>query len=364
MAIGQSALENMVSNFWKNKKVFLTGHSGFKGSWMSLWLVKAGAQLTGYSLGVPTQPSLFEGLNLAKDMNSIFGDIRDLETLKKSVKAAQPEIVIHMAAQPLVRYSYHHPVETYMTNVMGTVHLFEAVREAKSIKAMINVTSDKCYENQERVEGYEEHEPMGGYDPYSNSKGCAELVTSAYRRSFCEKENILVASGRAGNVIGGGDWAEDRLVPDIVRSVIANKTLTIRNPHSVRPWQHVLEPVGGYLQLAEKLYSQGSELAEGFNFGPSEADHSNVKNIITIMNKYWDNKIKYEVVSLDQNPHEAKLLSLNCAKAEKKLNWRPKWNLDQALKATVDWNKAYLDKQSVKDITLKQIEDYERSNIF
>jgi CDP-glucose 4,6-dehydratase len=348
----------MVESFWKNKKVFLTGHTGFKGSWMSLWLLKAGAQLTGYSLGLPTTPSLFEELSIAKEMNSIFADIRDAEKIKKAMKEAQPEIVIHMAAQPLVRYSYQEPVETYMTNVMGTVFLFEAARAAGSVKAVLNVTSDKCYENQEREAGYKEDEPMGGFDPYSNSKGCAELVTAAYRRSFFEKENIALASGRAGNVIGGGDWALDRIVPDIVRSVLNKQTLSIRNPKATRPWQHVLEPVGGYLHLTEKLYTEGKTFAEGFNFGPSKTDHCNVESIILKMNQHWNNKIKYEVIISESNPHEAHLLSLDCSKAQEKLGWKPKWNLDQALLATVEWNEKRSAGQSVREITLNQIQNY------
>jgi CDP-glucose 4,6-dehydratase len=352
----------MVESFWKNKKVFLTGHTGFKGSWMSLWLLKAGANLTGYSLGLPSTPSLFEELKISKDMNSIFADIRDLENLKREVKEAQPEIIIHMAAQPLVRYSYAEPVETYMTNVMGTVHLFEAARKAGSVKAVLNVTSDKCYENLEREEGYKEHEAMGGNDPYSNSKGCAELVTHAYRQSFFKKEGLLLASGRAGNVIGGGDWADDRLVPDIIRSVIKNETLVIRSPKSVRPWQHVLEPVGGYLHLAEMLYNGGEKYAEGFNFGPSKEDHCDVENIILKMNKVWNGKIRYEIVQSQSNPHEAKLLTLDCEKARQKLNWQPRWNLNQALQKTVEWNEQRLiDLSSVKDVTLRQISEYQQS---
>lgn len=351
----------MNDNFWKNKKVFLTGHTGFKGSWMSLWLLKAGADLTGYSMGLPTKPSLFEELGIDKDMNSILSDIRDLPKIKKAVSEAKPEIIIHMAAQPLVRYSYTEPVETYMTNVMGTVHVFEAARAAKSVKAIVNVTSDKCYENQERKAGYQEHEPMGGHDPYSNSKGCAELVTSAYRKSFFENEGISIASGRAGNVIGGGDWAADRLVPDIVRSVLSNEKLIIRNPKATRPWQHVLEPVGGYLHLTEKLYTEGKAFAEGFNFGPSTADHCDVENIILKMNKHWNNKIKFEINKSDANPHEANLLSLDCSKAERVLKWKPRWNLDKALKMTVDWNEQRLAKVSVKNICLEQIAGYEQS---
>lgn len=351
----------MVENFWKNKKVFLTGHSGFKGSWMSLCLLKAGAQLTGYSLGYPTKPSLFEDLKLDHEMNSIFADIRNPDQLKKAVVEAQPDIVIHMAAQPLVRYSYQNPIETYMTNVMGTVHLFEAARSTNSVRAILNVTSDKCYENQERNAGYQEHEPMGGYDPYSNSKGCSELVTSAYRRSYFEKDNVFLASGRAGNVIGGGDWSQDRLIPDIVRSVLSHETLIIRNPHATRPWQHVLEPVHAYLNLVEKLYTHGTEYTEGFNFGPSTDDHCSVENIILKMNKLWNNKIKYEIVQSDKNPHEAHLLSLDCSKAKAKLGWVPRWNLDRALRMTVDWNEQRSGSRSVRDICLTQIKDYELS---
>lgn len=349
----------MVNNFWKDKKVFLTGHSGFKGSWASLWLLNKGAQLTGYSMGYPTQPSLFKDLNIDKDMNSIFADIRDFEKVKNAVKEAKPDIVIHMAAQPLVRYSYREPVETYMTNVMGTVHLFEAVRASGSVKAVINVTSDKCYENQERKAGYKEFEPMGGHDPYSNSKGCSELVTSAYRKSFFEKQGVMLGSGRAGNVIGGGDWAENRLVPDIVRSVLHNETLEIRSPRSVRPWQHVLEPVSGYMLLAEKLYLNGGVFAEGFNFGPSEADHCDVENILIKMNKFWDNKVKYKIVESENNPHEANLLSLDCSKAAEVLNWTPRWNLDKALKMTVEWNKKRLDGVPIANICMEQIRDFE-----
>lgn len=349
----------MVNSFWKNKKVFLTGHTGFKGSWMSLWLLKSGAQLTGYSLGLPTMPSLFEELKIEKDMNSVIADIRDEQKVKRAVQAANPDIIIHMAAQPLVRYSYHHPVETYMTNVMGTVFLYEAARTLKNVKAIVNVTSDKCYENVERHDGYKEHEPMGGHDPYSNSKGCSELVTSAYRKSFFELQGVALGSGRAGNVIGGGDWALDRLVPDIVRSVENKQTLNIRNPRATRPWQHVLEPVGGYLNLAEKLYVDGKKYAEGFNFGPAKTDHADVENIILKMNQHWDNKIKYQIEpASDKNPHEAHLLSLDCTKAYEVLKWKPKWNLDQALKNTIDFNERRWNGESTQSICQQQIDSY------
>ncbi len=345
--------------FWKNKKVFLTGHTGFKGSWMSLWLLKAGADLTGYSLGLPTQPSLFAELKLEHEMKSQFDDIRDLEKLKKAVIAAQPEIVIHMAAQPLVRYSYHNPVETYMTNVMGTVHLFESVRAVSSTRAIVNITSDKCYENKERLAGYTEDEAMGGHDPYSNSKGCAELVTSAYRSSFFNKEQIYLASGRAGNVIGGGDWAADRLVPDIIRSVLENKVLSIRNPRATRPWQHVLEPLSGYLTLAQKLYEHGSDFAEGFNFGPTQQDHCDVEQILIKMNSFWNHRIRYEIDTSGAQLHEANYLGLNCAKAASKLKWRPRWNVDEALQKTVEWVEKRTHQKSVREICLEQISNYE-----
>ncbi len=345
--------------FWKNKKVFLTGHTGFKGSWTSLWLLKMGAHVTGYALQPPTQPSLFDELRISQDMNSILGDVRHLDQLKKSIKEAQPEIVIHMAAQPLVRYSYQEPLETYMTNVIGTVNLFEAIRSTSSVRSIVNVTSDKCYENHERKAGYKEHEPMGGYDPYSNSKGCSELVTSAYRNSFFNQSGVLLASGRAGNVIGGGDWAQDRLIPDTVRSVINKNVLSIRNPSAVRPWQHVLEPVYGYLQLAQKLYEQDLACASAFNFGPEDSDHRTVEYILQAMNRFWNNAIKYEVVHSDNNPHEAHLLALDCSKAKTSLSWKPRWNLDIALEATVDWHKRRLQGESVVDNTLRQISEYQ-----
>ena len=362
MGFGQSSLENMVESFWKNKKVFLTGHTGFKGSWASLWLLKAGAQLTGYSKDIPTNPSLFEELKISQDMNSIIGDVRDLDFLKKSVVEAKPEVIIHMAAQPLVRYSYTNPLETYMTNVMGTVHLFESALATESVRAVLNVTTDKCYENQEREEGYKEHEPMGGHDPYSNSKGCSELVTSAYRKSFFAKRGIGLASARAGNVIGGGDWALDRLIPDIVRAVYNNEKVIIRNPQSTRPWQHVLEPVGGYLSLVEGLYNNKPGYAEGFNFGPNSNDNCSVDHIIQLLNKYWDGRVNYEIINSDQNPHEAKLLSLDCSKAEKIIGWKPRWNIDTSLKSIIEWNEHRVSKNEVLSICLKQIGEYELSN--
>lgn len=350
--------KNNQNKFWQGKNVLLTGHTGFKGSWMSLWLLELGANVSGYALKPSTTPSLFDEAKLSSRMNSRIGDIRDLESTQKMAKELKPDIIIHMAAQPLVRYSYDAPVETYMTNVMGTVHVFEAARATGSVQTILNVTSDKCYENIETHRGYTEADPMGGSDPYSNSKGCAELVTSAYRKSFFQKAGIGLASGRAGNVIGGGDWAQDRLVPDIVRSVLNKKPLTIRNPHSLRPWQHVLEPLNGYLTLAQKLFEDGKTYSESFNFGPAVSECCNVENVIELMNGHWENLIKYEIVQTEDQHHEAKLLTLDCTKAKKVLNWEPKWSTSIALEKTVIWNKHRLDNQKIDDVCLRQIREY------
>ena len=360
MVIWESAVEavEISKNFWKNKKVFLTGHTGFKGSWMSLWLLQLEAKVVGYSKDIPTIPSLFEEMKLEKDMHSITGDVRDLENLKKHVTQTNPDLVIHMAAQPLVRYSYQHPVETYMTNVMGTVHVLESALACTNTRGVLNVTSDKCYENFEKPEPYREDEPMGGYDPYSNSKGCSELVTSAYRKSFYQSRNLGLATGRAGNVIGGGDWAQDRLIPDIVRSVINNTTLEIRYPRAIRPWQHVLEPLSGYLSLAEKLYGDAKTFSKGYNFGPLQHDHCDVETIIKKMNVSWQNKIKYEIKASENNPHEAHYLKLDCTRAMSELGWRPRWSVDEALKQVVDWNIHRMSGGNVREFTAKQINEY------
>ena len=279
-------------SFWVGKVVLLTGHTGFKGSWLSLWLQSMGANVIGYALPPPTNPSLFISANVANDMTSIAGDMRDFPALLSVVEKYQPEIIIHMAAQSLVRHSYANPVETYSTNVMGTVHLLEAARQADSVRAIINVTSDKCYENREWIWGYRENEAMGGYDPYSNSKGCAELVAAAYRNSYFNPASFAdhgvgLASARAGNVIGGGDWAEDRLIPDIMRAITQNKPASIRNPHAIRPWQHVLEPLSGYLMLAEKLWKNGAAFGEAWNFGPNDEDAKPVQWIVEQLTKSW-----------------------------------------------------------------------------
>jgi CDP-glucose 4,6-dehydratase len=367
MAIRQCAVEGVEVNslFWKGKRVLLTGHTGFKGSWLSLWLQSLGAEVVGYALAPPTNPSLFEVAEVAKGMTSIIGDIRDLERLRKVFAEHKPEIVIHMAAQPLVRYSYVEPVETYSTNVMGTVNLLEAVRGANSVKAVVNVTSDKCYENREWVWGYRENEAMGGYDPYSNSKGCAELVTSAYRNSFFHSDKyqthgVAIGSGRAGNVIGGGDWADDRLIPDIMRAITHGKPVNIRSPHAIRPWQHVLEPLSGYLVLAQKLYEQGTTYAEGWNFGPNDEDAKPVQWIVEKLTQTWGEGASW---TLDggEHPHEAHYLKLDCSKAKMRLDWHPRWHLDQALAAIVEWHRAHRDGKNMRELTLQQISTYQHS---
>ena len=353
----------MNPDFWRGKRVFMTGHTGFKGSWLSLWLQQLGAEVTGYALQPPTNPSLFEVADVAKRMTSIIGDIRDPEALNKAMSDAEPDIVIHMAAQPLVRYSYVNPVETYSTNVMGTVHLLEAVRKNHSVRAVVNVTSDKCYENREWVWGYRENEPMGGFDPYSNSKGCAELVASAYRNSFFNptrfgEHHVALASVRAGNVIGGGDWADDRLIPDILRAIAENRPVVIRSPHAIRPWQHVLEPLSGYLQLAQKLHEEGIAYAEGWNFGPNDEDARPVQWIVERLTQQWGEGASWQ---LDEgnHPHEAHYLRLDCSKAKMRLDWQPRWHLDRALEAIVDWQRAYLTGQNMHEYTLKQIAVYQ-----
>lgn len=366
MAIRQSTLEGVEVNaaFWRGKKVFMTGHTGFKGSWLSLWLQQMGAQVTGFALHPPTNPSLFEVANVAQGMTSIIGDIRDGEALAKAMRDAAPDIVIHMAAQPLVRYSYVNPVETYSTNVMGTVHLLEAVRQTPTVRAVVNVTSDKCYDNKEWVWGYRENEPMGGFDPYSNSKGCAELVTSAYRNSFFNPEKyadhrVALASGRAGNVIGGGDWADDRLIPDILRAIGDSKPVVIRSPHAIRPWQHVLEPLSGYLLLAEKLYTQGIAYAEGWNFGPSDEDAKPVQWIVEQLTQQWGEGASWQLDG-GEHPHEAHYLKLDCSKAKMRLDWQPRWHLGHTLEMIVSWQQAWLAKQDMRSFTLKQIEQYSK----
>jgi CDP-glucose 4,6-dehydratase len=346
--------------FWKGKKVFLTGHTGFKGGWLSLWLASMGAKVTGFALAPNTTPNLFEVLAIDSLIEkSHIADIRDLAGLLKAMSEAKPDVVIHMAAQPLVRYSYANPVETYATNVMGTVHVLESARAIDTVRATVVVTTDKCYENKEWVWGYRENEPMGGYDPYSNSKGCAELVTSAYRQSYFSDFNSAnkVASARAGNVIGGGDWSEDRLIPDAIKAFEANKPLMIRNPLATRPWQHVLEPLSGYLILAQALYDQGSAFASSWNFGPRDEDNRAVQEVVDLLISGWGDAVCWEKEGLEQ-PHEANLLKLDCSKARMQLGWTPKWNLETAVQKIVEWQKSFQAKENMQELSLGQINDY------
>lgn len=354
--------EMISKEFWQDKKVFITGHTGFKGSWLCLWLYSLGAKVTGYALQPPTTPSLFELCKIEGLVSHIIGDVRDAEALNNAMNKVQPEIVIHMAAQPLVRDSYKIPAETYTINVMGTVHLFEAVRQCKSVKAVVNVTTDKCYENKEWLWGYRENEPMGGYDPYSNSKACSELVTASYRNSFFHpskyaEHGVAIASARAGNVIGGGDWAADRLIPDCINSLLYNKRIYIRSPQAIRPWQHVLEPLSGYLMLAQKLYEEGIPFAEGWNFGPNDSDSKPVEWIVQKMCEQWGGNASYEIDTSPQ-PHEASYLKLDCSKARMRLAWEPRWNLEQALSKIIEWVSAYRENQNMRDVCLQQIKQY------
>jgi CDP-glucose 4,6-dehydratase len=348
----------MNSDFWRGRRVFLTGHTGFKGGWLSLWLQSLGAEIHGYALNPPTEINIFSVAEVGKGMaSSKIADIRDSDMLRYAMQAAQPEIVLHLAAQPLVRYSYAQPSETYAVNVMGTVHLLEAVRATLSVKAVVNVTTDKCYENREWVWGYRENEAMGGFDPYSSSKGCAELVTSAYRRSFLGPAGIALASARAGNVIGGGDWADDRLIPDFLRATDAGNILEIRSPQSTRPWQHVLEPLSGYLLLAEKLYTDGLSFAEGWNFGPADEDAQPVSWIIERLAE-TRNDVKWQFDESTQ-PHEANYLKLDSSKARTQLGWHPRWRLRDALEKTLLWHEAWRKAENMRSVTLEQIAAYQ-----
>jgi CDP-glucose 4,6-dehydratase len=346
------------SAFWRGKTVLVTGHTGFKGSWLCLLLQQMDAKVVGYALSPPTQPSLFEIANVSDGMVSHIGDVRDGDKLKQVFSKHQPEIVLHLAAQALVRHSYVDPVETYSTNVMGTVNLLEALRQTESVRSVVNVTTDKCYENREWVWGYRENEAMGGHDPYSNSKGCSELVTAAYRNSFFHRPGSpAVASARAGNVIGGGDWARDRLIPDMVRAISEGMPVKIRSPHAIRPWQHVMEPLSGYLVLAERLHQDGTDFAEGWNFGPKDDDTRTVSWIVEQLTREWGDGASW---SLDQgeHPHEAHYLKLDCSKAAMRLGWWPRWQLQSAIRHIAAWHKAHLAGENMREITLSQIDNY------
>lgn len=353
----------MNTAFWKDKKVLITGHTGFKGGWLALWLKSMGAVTIGYALPPPTNPSLFETCRISKMINSIHGDIRDSKTLKKIFKEYKPEIVFHMAAQSIVRVSYREPVETYETNVMGTVNLFEACRHIPSVKVIVNITSDKCYENKERVLGYREDDAMGGYDPYSSSKGCAELVTSAYIKSYFNPDKYRehgksVASVRAGNVIGGGDWAEDRLIPDCIRAFMSGQIPEIRYPDAVRPWQHVFEPLYGYLLLGQRLYEDGTKFTGAWNFGPDDSDAKPVRWIVEQIILMWGDNVSWRISGGEQ-PHEAHHLKLDCSKAKTGLDWHPCWDLRAGLQKTIEWYKAYRSNEDMLNFSMEQIKSYE-----
>jgi CDP-glucose 4,6-dehydratase len=354
----------MMNSFWKEKKVLITGHTGFKGSWLSLWLQKLGAEVIGYSLNPPSTPAMFELACVDQNMISVEGDVTDYRNLFEVIHKYEPEIIFHMAAQSLVRKSYQEPINTFATNVMGTVHLLEASRYTNSVRVIVNVTSDKCYENKESLWGYREVDPMGGYDPYSSSKGCSELITTAFRHSYFnknsfERRNISLASARAGNVIGGGDWAEDRIVPDVIRSLIKSEPIHIRNPSAIRPWQHVLEPLHGYLSLAEKLWINEEDYCEGWNFGPSDHHAVTVQELTNTLINSWGEKNKL-IVNKDSKKYEAKYLRLDCSKALQKLNWKPKLTFDEMVKLTIEWYRSNAVNKDMRRITLNQIEYFEK----
>ena len=349
----------MDRNFWKGKKVFITGHTGFKGGWLSIWLAESGAKVTGYSLKPETNPSLFKSCSIEKKINSIIGDVRDEKKLKKTILEAEPDIVFHLASQSLVLKSYENPVETYEINLMGTVNILNAMRDISSVKAFINVTSDKCYANDENLKAFKENDSMGGYDPYSSSKACSELITAAYRSSFF-KNIVAIATARAGNVIGGGDWAENRIIPDFIKKIQQKQKLVIRNPESIRPWQFVLEPLNGYLRLAEKLFQNSLDYAESWNFGPDNQDDKSVEWLISKFDKEYGEGSNFEIESTENSLHEAKNLKLDCSKSMKRLNWSPKLNIEKSISMTCAWYKNfYKGDQDMYSFSAEQIKQYE-----
>ncbi|ASA19862.1 CDP-glucose 4,6-dehydratase [Paenibacillus donghaensis] len=356
-------------NFWKDKKVFITGHTGFKGSWLSIWLHQLGAKITAYSTAPPTVPSLYQISNADQLLTSVIGDIRDAYLLQRTMRDADPDIVFHLAAQPLVRESYINPVDTYAVNVLGTVNVLEAIRQnnllGAGIKALVNVTTDKCYDNKEWLWGYRESDPLGGFDPYSNSKACSELITSCYRNSFFnphryQEHGVAIASARAGNVLGGGDWASERLIPDCFKSFCNQAPLVIRSPNSIRPWQHVLEPLSGYLLLGQRLLEEGIRYADSWNFGPEEQDAKSVESVVRRFCSLWGEGAVYETQP-DNRLHEAAALRLDCSKAKLQLGWHPRWDLDTALINTAAWYKAYLNQEDMLEICRRQIRQFEQS---
>lgn len=350
-------MENLVTpTFWSNRRVLITGHTGFKGGWLALWLSQLGARIHGFALPPATDPNLFQIAQVERHLVSILGDVRERQAVDSALSAANPEIIFHLAAQPLVKDGYLHPVDTYATNVMGTVHLLEAARQAPSLRAIVVVTTDKCYENKEWSWPYRENESLGGVDPYSSSKACVEMVTNAYRCSFLDTMDVRVATARAGNVFGGGDWSPNRLVPDLLNACSENRSPTIRNPQSVRPWQHVLEPLAGYLMLAEALWADEA-IERAWNFGPAEDDCREVGDVADIVCRLWGNTANWqrEIVAF---PHEAGVLRLDASHARQRLKWRPRWTLTEGLEKTVSWHKAWLAGQSMSDTCRRQIEEY------
>ncbi|MBZ1350136.1 CDP-glucose 4,6-dehydratase [Alcaligenaceae bacterium LF4-65] len=354
---------NVDNAFWSGKRVFLTGHTGFKGSWLSIWLVSMGATVTGFSLAPNTEPSLFKILDVEHQVDtSILGNINDLDALSKAMRASAPEIVIHMAAQPLVRYGYTNPLETYATNILGTAHVLEAVRQMPGVRAVLVVTTDKCYENKEQGEQFQESDPLGGYDPYSSSKACAELITAAYRQSyFTGKQstgNAAIATARAGNVIGGGDWSTDRLIPDAIRAFNLDEPIIIRNPQAIRPWQHVIEPLSGYLLLLENLYHHADHFASAWNFGPQDSDTRSVSAVIELMARRWHRPASWSLIDAEQ-PHEAQLLRLDCRRANNELNWRSRWSLEIAIEKIVAWHRSFDEHKDMLALSLAQIIEHQ-----
>lgn len=345
--------------FWRGRKVFVTGHTGFKGSWLCLWLKHLGAEVTGYSLPPETTPNAFNILGEKNLCNySVIADIRDLTDLSSALQQSNAEIVFHLAAQPLVRRSYSEPLATLSTNIMGTANLFEAVLSSPSVRSVVNITSDKCYENQEKHQAFSESDPMGGNDPYSVSKGCAELISHSYRQSFMAQRNVALASARAGNVIGGGDWSEDRLIPDTIKAFSTNQEVIIRSPSAIRPWQHVVEPLYGYLQLAQAQYSDPQAFSGAWNFGPQAQDSISVEKVMQLLAKYWGGNAGFKVQPPAETLHEANVLLLDCNKANTQLGWQPTWNVESAIKNTVEWYKAFFNNEDMYTVSLRQIDEY------
>ncbi|TCS76023.1 CDP-glucose 4,6-dehydratase [Pectinatus cerevisiiphilus] len=344
-------------SFYKNKKVFITGHTGFKGSWLCRILLTAGAEITGYSLGVPTEPNLYELAGIDKNINSVIGDISDIKKLENAFIQAKPEIVFHLAAQPLVRESYKEPAYTYETNVMGTVNILECLRKSETVKSFLNITTDKVYKNNEWVWGYRENEPLDGFDPYSNSKSCSELITHSYKQSFFLNRGISISTARAGNVIGGGDFSDDRIIPDCIRAAKKNIDIIVRNPNSTRPYQHVLEPLFAYLLIAEEQY-KNIQMADWYNVGPDECDCVTTGNLADLFCKKWG-KMKWTSIA-NKGPHEANFLKLDCSKIKQKLEWKPSWHIEEAIQKTIEWTKVYFDKGNIEQEIDREIEAFRK----